>query len=573
LLRRRLRRASARYFGSYGIRAGDPDVEVRDPVKAAGLEEEQRFALTPRLDYDRAAKTLLGAALEVRRLGIINALSLDAQGSADSAAAQLAATGSWQVNGERLRQVGWNAGYEYVDAPARGRRLRKSLGTVQMSMLGTEFGDSGMLWRGGAAFERGSQDSAFAQDELPVGTLVRSDYTGLKTFAGLMWRSQRQTLSASYGLQLGASGDDFSDGFRKHVLDVSYQLRWLPRDFMPQDLDLRLSAGTIEDRGGLPVSERFFGGSAPTPFAAMNDWQINASPLIRSFAQNELAPAGALAAGGERFASFNLTYAPTLWKIPLIPEELRDNSEVSGPVEAQLNSAETTLAAYYNGRDPAMNEIRGMSREQEHLREALSRYLVVLQGAEDADHGELDQAFFECLDSASSTLDNALPTMSDANLGKAAIEINAVLRKDGRIDQFATCASDLQGLLGPGINAALNDVQAAAAPLRAVYARFDPTRATHLAKSDLVFARRVVHRLFHEINLASVAPVLMLDAARLAPSVPGQSAWRYGIGAGVRVSLVDSVRFTLGYSVNPDPRPGERSGALTFSLAVVDLFH
>jgi len=214
-----------------------------------------------------------------------------------------------------------------------------------------------------------------------------------------------------------------------------------------------------------------------------------------------------------------------------------------------------------------------MAGAQQVLRQALMRYQEVLQAAEAADHGELEDTFFACLDNAAATLENELPEMADANAGSAAIAINAVLRTDGRIDQLARCGAELRGLLGPDLDTALALLQAAATPLRAVYASFDASRAAGLAQSDVRFVRGVVDRFFHEINLTSVAPVLMLDAARLGPSVPGEPAWRYGIGAGLRFSLVNSVRVTLGYSVNPQPRAGERSGALNLSLDFVDLFY
>jgi hypothetical protein len=61
----------------YTSRAMDPASAADDPVRAAGMDQ-QRFAFTPRLDYDRAAKTQAGAALQVRHLGIIDAVALDA---------------------------------------------------------------------------------------------------------------------------------------------------------------------------------------------------------------------------------------------------------------------------------------------------------------------------------------------------------------------------------------------------------------------------------------------------------------------------------------------------------------
>jgi hypothetical protein len=546
---------------------------TNDPVRAAGLDQQQRFVLAPQLDYDRAAKTEIGAVLELRDFGVLDAVSMQAAGSADSLTGELAAAGSWELNGPWLRQLAWTTGYEYADVPAAGGRLRKSLGAAQLSVQGSEFGDSGIAWRGGAALERGSQDSAFRQAELPTGTQARSDYFGLKLFGGLVWRAERQQLSASYGLQLGATGAGFARGFRKHVLDLSYQQRWLPRDFMPQDLDAHLGFGAIEDRGGMPVGERFFGGNRPALFSTAADWQIRAAPWIRSFAQNELARAGVRAAGAERFVALNLTYAPTVWKVPLLPAELRENPQVGALLEGQLTTAESTLAAYYNGRDPAIGAIRGMTREQDALRQALTRYLEVLQAAAEVEHGDLEEIFFACLDNASATLDTELVGMSDADLGKAAIAINAVLRKGGRIDQFGTCTRELRGSLGSALEVASAQLQSAAAAFASIYSSFDAAAAVRLAGSDMKLTRRVIDRFFHEINLAAVAPVLLLDAARLGPSAPGQSAWRYGIGAGIRVSLVNSVRLTLVYAMNPHPRRDERGGALSVSLDIVDLFY
>jgi hypothetical protein len=63
----------------------------------------------------------------------------------------------------------------------------------------------------------------------------------------------------------------------------------------------------------------------------------------------------------------------------------------------------------------------------------------------------------------------------------------------------------------------------------------------------------------------------MFDAARIGPVQDGAPAFRYGIGPGVRLSIV-TFRITMGYSFNPNPRPSEGNGAFFFSMTVADLF-
>jgi hypothetical protein len=83
------------------------------------------------------------------------------------------------------------------------------------------------------------------------------------------------------------------------------------------------------------------------------------------------------------------------------------------------------------------------------------------------------------------------------------------------------------------------------------------------ARSALSPARRVLDRFFHELTLASIAPIVLFDAARL-----GTDDVRYALGGGIRLSLVGSVHITAAYAVNPDVRPGERRGAVLFGLDV-----
>ena len=97
----------------------------------------------------------------------------------------------------------------------------------------------------------------------------------------------------------------------------------------------------------------------------------------------------------------------------------------------------------------------------------------------------------------------------------------------------------------------------------------DPERKT---RRDIDYAVQSLDVVFRELNLYAVSPILIFDVARLGPSKNSDfGGARYGLGAGVRFSLV-SLDLNLGYAGNLNRRRGEGRGAFVFSLDVADLF-
>jgi len=92
------------------------------------------------------------------------------------------------------------------------------------------------------------------------------------------------------------------------------------------------------------------------------------------------------------------------------------------------------------------------------------------------------------------------------------------------------------------------------------------------ADRDIAHAARSLDVIFREINLIEIAPVVTFDAARIGPAVtPGFGKTHYGVGAGVRFSLV-TLDFTAGYSFNLNRQPAEPRGAVILSMTISDLF-
>jgi hypothetical protein len=89
------------------------------------------------------------------------------------------------------------------------------------------------------------------------------------------------------------------------------------------------------------------------------------------------------------------------------------------------------------------------------------------------------------------------------------------------------------------------------------------------ANETVTYVGDVLGVFFREANLLAVSPVLMFDAAKL--RVSNDDRFRYGVGAGIRFSLIN-VDFTAGYSFNPNRRVNEPRGALVLRMDINDLF-
>ena len=91
------------------------------------------------------------------------------------------------------------------------------------------------------------------------------------------------------------------------------------------------------------------------------------------------------------------------------------------------------------------------------------------------------------------------------------------------------------------------------------------------------YVGRILGIFFRETNLVAISPVVMFDAARLRidklsdTNLPDTNRFRYGIGSGLRFSLIN-VDFTAGYSFNPTRRLNEPRGAFVLRMDINDVF-
>ena len=145
---------------------------------------------------------------------------------------------------------------------------------------------------------------------------------------------------------------------------------------------------------------------------------------------------------------------------------------------------------------------------------------------------------------------------------------------DSYLPDIRACVERLPGVVGARLHPALEDATRAETAIRERFlSRIDTGRAEAKAADDIEYPRNVLDTFFHELNLASIAPVFMFDAARLGSRADqNASGLRFGLDGGIRFSLVSLAHVTVAYVFNTDPMPWEDRGAFFASLEVSDLF-
>jgi hypothetical protein len=267
---------------------------------------------------------------------------------------------------------------------------------------------------------------------------------------------------------------------------------------------------------------------------------------------------------GPLVASLNQPSALTGRRMDQVLKEIR---QLLAPLRASTGQAMAALPA--DSTDAAVRQQRNALSDFRDLLDATDTY------AEKA---------LNAFSSANDTFDSAQKAKDASNLYFVKIDVERLTVGFGGIVSYLTgLANSIRDLQSPlaerGSTPLWNTLHTSAEELLAIQKtvvgsygklRVPPAEAT--ANQTVAYVGRVLDVFFRELNIVAISPVLMFDATRLGPGdAPGQGRFRYGIGAGIRLSLVN-LDFTAGYSVNPNRLPGEGRGAFVFSMDIGDLF-
>lgn len=627
-------RAYSVSFSSTFIRTfeiGGKDEVSRGVVKTGATQRLRHAFIQPYGSYNRSRAIVGGAKFSATTpVGFIETLALDASGSSSSSEVNFEAGGTSEREKGILRFKEWMFGYTHYSVPGHGLEIKRGSVNAQLLMATRPFGNHELVVRFGGALEGGNGQTNLEATKLLATEVASSGLKSFKAFVGGDMRLNRHVLKASYGIQLANASNGTSIDYIKQIFDSGAALRFLPwGDHNPVTVEAQFNAGWIHTRGLLPASEKFFGGNAQENFINGSSWIIQNGPFIRSFPENQFATTSTNSlVGGNKFFSANLTIAPTIWRVPLVPEEILndcadqdeddDSSDsddenpcitIDDAMGLQLDIAEKALrTAHLSETKEFQNiasEIRNLSAPLVQLRDELCPYVddqdfrdKFCPGSPPITDPQLRDLGLKLFKAApkGSELE---PEGSYARVVRKVNKLLIDIQEDrGGLDDVRVLAVGQTGKPNTSyIEKMAVDVQNLSARLPASEAqRMDATRttitgigtrihglfdtlqrssagdkATQKAERDMIYPRRVVREMVHEANLISFSPAVFLDAARLWQNREPVSNVRFGTGAGLRFSLV-SLDVTTGYSWNMNRRPWEPRGAFIFSMELSNLF-
>jgi hypothetical protein len=543
----------------------------------AGLTRTSDWQVVPEAGFDEARGFSGGGRVHgtwSRGNFPFGTLAVQATGSSESHAVSAAIDGTYESLTSWLQRANWRLVYDDSSMPASSgddghlgeRRVAAQFAAASRPL-------KGVVARVGGILNGGQLRSGFAASELPAQTVPDSDFTASTLVAGVTGRQHQQAFTASYALTFGSTTGGFHGDWRKQVADVAHEF-WLPvGNHRLFEFEQRLTLGRLHVLDVVPATERFFGGASDDILFADDHWRIQVGPRIRSMPTNQFALDGS---GGDRFVAYNSTTAFTVWRKPVLPPELLREPDFTRAVSAAMTGARATLDAVYRSTDPFFQQILTSMPDAVARLERMKAVTAAARSATTLPAA----AFEECNDA----IHASRTAVDHAMTGKSAQAYGWVLELlpdgDNAIAAVvSTCGVDLVAALRKAgaptsdLESASHDLETASSTIELRFAAIDDDKWAKKADADLEHARRALNVIMRQLNITSVSPVFVFDAARLGPA--GDDPYggnRYAIGGGLRLTVDSTVNMTVTYAVNPRRRADEGAGALVFALTLRDLF-
>jgi len=568
------------------------DAELKRPGTTAATTQAKGFVtIMPLLDFNRTRKLHAGGLLRLEMPGIFDHVEISSSGSSNSNVEAFELTGSTVPEQSALNRLEYRIAYTHSDIPAGVNRLRE--GTLRGQVFGATkpLGPKGVILRFGASFEGGNQQTDLTAAAAASQSVAASGYGGLKTYFGATFRSGNYSFSGTYGLQLGTSGSTTKLEFVKNLLDFGFTGRWVPQHetsgsvHKVLSLETKFTAGAIDTKGLVPVAQRFFGGNHNHAFIEGDSWEIRSQPFIRSIPENELTGATGNV-GGTKFFSFNVTLAKALWGRAIIPKEIAEDPEFFPALESSKTSARNILVGAYLSK---LNVFGPIIAQMDPVNADLTRLSAML-GTLPAEFPEsVPEDTREALSDQRDLIKDSTKIISTIISDKQ--NLSSKLRDLIKAGDSPTCMdddscsqlttlrfnlADFEKLLSDaGFSPAAviaKEVRESLASTQPVLVReldtINTAEAERLADIDMKLVSATLDSFTKELNWIAVSPVAIFDVARVWPD---RSGVRYGVGGGLRLSLVN-FNVTMGYAVNPKRIAREPRGALFFTMDVTDIF-
>ena len=565
------------------------DEVARSVADSRETKTLSRFFVQPFLDYDQSRNVNAGTHLRIdAATPLFNSIDVDASGSSTALDFGFALRGSRSFSSHAMSFAEWNVEYRYLRDPGPNIRFDEAVLSAQFVGATRALGNAGLILRFGAGIEGGHKQSNIPVAVLPDQNVQSAPYGAVKLFGGASFRSGRHSFKGSYGVELGGAGESIGLDYVKQIVDVAYETRFLVAVHRPISLETQFTAGTINTINELPASARFFGGNVDSNFLATPSWSVRSQPFIRSFSPNGLnrPGSGVLGVGGDRFFSANVTFAATVWGIPMVPRQILNDPDFASAFDLSLSSAESVLINEYVAESSEFLSIAARVRNVPPLLEQIRQAVATVENAPRTP--EIDEQLDEVRLQLSTVDELSQSILTDLEQGRgrtASVRTLAV----GFPTRTPPVASYLEELSAETVSLANLSGASAAEALRRSASELDTLRrsmaeafrslegstqwtaAQKRAQLDMRYPRQVVSQLTREANLIGISPVAIFDAARISLKSGRNPEVRFALGAGLRVSIV-SLDVTVGYAWNLRRRIGEPSGAVLFTMELSNLF-
>lgn len=545
---------------------------------------QQAFKFDPKGAYNATNHFFGGGDIRFRPVRPVASMNaVDISGAASNAYQDANASVSGSVSPGTFGDITWQAGYVYNSRPTGQGDIGESRFNGRAIAMTRPRGDAGLLFRFGGQLEGGSVRSGYDLHSLHPGVLGGTQYAATRLFAGTAFGTQHSAIRVSGGTMLGGNGGLGAE-WRKYLGDASFE-GWLPlrnlkafgdfADHRSVQLEARFSAGALSVRSGgaAPVAQRFFGGNLEQPFLEADEWDFRANPYIRSIPAQQFN-ATRDGPGADRFYALNLTAAPVIFRKPILPSEIVQDPGFKDTVDKGWAKIASTLAIAPLTKQQDYLDTKSKLPEVKKRLDALSTALsnvsddsAGVRNAVDACRSKLRRASVRLV---TAVKDDPAFT-EEQRFGYIVILVDSRKLLPNAVD---ACGPALTSVVtDQNVRTASDAFGTAVTALTTAYKKIGQTAPARAAENELRYPKQVFNTIVEDLNIWSVSPVAVFDAARIFPEVSPHSGLRYGVGGGVRFTLVGHANFTVGYARNLHRHPQEGAGALFFSILITELFH
>jgi hypothetical protein len=552
-------------------------VEKQAPQTTSGFDDilvapVKPIKFVPTIAIDNANRLAAGGRLEItpRKLNKIkfNTITVEGKASSMTKSATAAISGSKEAAGI-ISRMDWRLGYDYNSSPIDVGTVKSSRFAAQLSGISRPLLNDKFTVRFGGLLEAGNQQSSIVATSLGVNTLSNSAFGAVKLYVGLGSRLRHNVFSGSYGLQIGSTEQKPKVDWVKHIANLNHDF-WYPiGNHRILDLESKFSAGFISANHRIPVSEKFFGANIEKPFIPNDNWHINENPVFRAIPGKRFNQ-GDAEIGTNKFLSYSLTASYTVWRVPLVPTEITNDPDFNSMINAGISSAndpETYLVMdqHFKNTYIYLNNVKSL----------LSDFDTILSSLKSKYPAAFTEQFKQCstiVQLQKFEIKNALMTNATVVNKFPVVEGWANGKKLNRL--VTNCVAKIRQVLPneQELEAKSNDLANLQKLMESEFNQIDTKLANSKVKSDSAFVKNTLNTLLYDVNLYSLSPVFVFDAATIGPKRSGFGRVRYGSGLGIKLELANSVNFTAGYAWNLKRRQGEGRGNLFFSLSLRDLF-